>query len=188
MLNVRIPGAGHNQQPDVTWWLINHPQVPLPNASVPLFPQQPNRSPYLSLIMDVRNTQSILELLGIQDRMLLWRTAISVFVLVSYNCNATRASDNWYVQISIRNYLTPQPPPGTVANYPECIVEYETPKLGTHYPKVNNNLAQGTDVYYLNTTNLYHLETPPILNHPLSATFGIDLEAIHTIIIVTFRP
>ena len=97
-------------------------------------------------------------------------------------------SDSWYVQISIRDYLAPQPPPGTGANYPACIVEYETPKLGTRYPKVNNNLAQGTDVYYLNTTDLYHPETPPILNPPLPATFRIDLEAIRAIIIATRRP
>jgi hypothetical protein len=89
--------------------------------------------------------------------MLSWRTAIIVFVLVSYNRNATRASDSWYVQISIRDYLAPQPPPGTGANYPACIVEYETPELGTRYPKVNNNLAQGTDVYYLK----YHRSLPP---------------------------
>ena len=188
MLDVRIPGAGRNQQPDVAWRPINRPQAPLPNALVPLFPRQPNGDPYPSLVMEVGNIQSIPELLGIRDRMLSWRTAINVFVLVSYNRNATRASDSWYVQISIRDYLAPQPPPGTGANYPACIVEYETPKLGTRYPKVNNNLAQGTDVYYLNTTDLYHPETPPILNPPLPATFRIDLEAIRTIIIATRRP
>jgi hypothetical protein len=136
----------------------------------------------------VGNSQSIPELMSIRDRMLSWRTAINVFVLVSYNRNATRATDSWFVEISVRDYLAPHPPPGTAGNYPACIVVYETPKTGARYPKVNNNLAQGTGSYDLDTTHLYYPETPLILHPPLPASFRIDMDAIRATIIATRRP
>jgi hypothetical protein len=188
VLDIRIPGQGRNQQPDVAWRPNRRPQAPLPNALVPLFPRQPNGDPYPSLVMEVGNSQSIPDLMSIRDRMLSWRTAINVFILVSYNRNATRATDSWFVQISVRDYLAPQPPPGTGANYPACVVEYETPKVGARYPRVNNNLAQGTEVYNLDTVHLYNPETLPILNPLLPASFRIDLEAIRATIIANRRP
>ena len=138
--------------------------------------------------MEVGNSQSIPDLIGIRDRMLSWRTAINVFVLIAYNRNATRATDSWFLQIAVRDYLAPQPPPGTGADYPACTVLYETPKIGTRYPRVDNPLAQGTQVYHLDTGHLYHPETPPILNPPLPASFRIDVEAIRATIIDNRRP
>ena len=187
MLDIRIPGTGRNQQPDLALRPHPRPQA-LPNALLPLFPQQPNGDLYPSLVLEVGNTQSIPDLMRIRDHMLSWRTAINVFVLISYNRNATRATDSWYLQISVRDYLAPHPPPGTRADYPACIVVYETPKIGARYPRVNNPLAQGTEVYHLGTSHLYHPETPPILNPPLPASFAIDVDAIRATIISHRRP
>jgi hypothetical protein len=138
--------------------------------------------------MEVGNSQSIPDLMSIRDRMLSWQTAVNVFILISYNRDATRATDNWFVQISVRDYLAPQPPPGTGANYPACVVAYETPKVSARCPRVNNTLAQGTEVYNLDTGHLYNPETPPILNPLLPASFRIDLEAIRATIIANRHP
>ena len=120
--------------------------------------------------------------------MLSWRTAINVFVLIAYNRNTTRATDTWFLQIAVRDYFAPQPPPGTGTDYPACTVLYETPKIGPRYPRVDNPLAQGTQVYHLDTRHLYHPEPPPILNPPLPASFRIDVEQIRTTIINWRRP
>jgi hypothetical protein len=137
--------------------------------------------------MEVGNSQSIPDLMSIRDRMLSWKTAINVFDLVSHNRNATSlATDSWFVQISVRDYYAPQPPPGTGANYPACVVAYETPKIGA--PRINNTLPYGTEVYNLDTVHLYSPETPPILNPPLPASFRIDLEAIRATIIADRLP
>jgi hypothetical protein len=149
----------------------------------PLIPQQANGHSYPSLVLEVGNSQSIADIIGICNRMLSWRTAINVFVLIAYNCNTTGATDTWFLQITVRDYFAPQPPPGTDTNYPACIVLYETPKIGAHYPRVNNPLAPGTQVYHLDTCHLYHPEPPPILNPPLPASFRIDIEQIRTTII-----
>jgi hypothetical protein len=138
--------------------------------------------------MEVGNSQSILDLLGIRDRMLSWRTATNVFVLISYNRNATRATDSWYLQIAVRDYFAPQPPPGIGANYPACTILYETPKIGPRYPRVDNPLAQGTQVYHLDITHLYHPEPPPVLNPPLPASFRFDVEQIRMTIRDWRRP
>jgi len=138
--------------------------------------------------MEVGNYQSVPDLIRIRDRMLSWRTAINVFVLIAYNRDATRATDSWFLQIAVRDYLAPQPPPGTGADYPACIVLYETPKIGARYPRVNNPLAQGTQVYHLETSHLYRPETHPILNSPLPALFRIDVEEIRATIIANRRP
>jgi hypothetical protein len=165
VLDVRIPGTGRDQQPDISWRPNRRPQALLPNALIPpLFPQQPNGDPYPSLVMEVGNSQSIPDLISIRDRMLSWRTAINLFVLISYNRDATRATNRWFFQISGRDCYAPQPPPGTGANYPACTVLYETPKLGARYPTVNNPLAQGAQLYHLPTSHLYHLPSSTLLS------------------------
>jgi len=182
VLDVRIPGTGRNQQPDSAWRPKPRPQALLPNALLPLLPMQPNGKPYPSLVMEVGNAQSIPDLIGIRDRMLSWRTAINVFILISYNRNASRATDSWFFQISVRDYYAPQPPPGTGANYPACTVLYETPKLGARYPILENPLAQGAQHYDLPTTHLYEPETPAILNPALPASLRINIEQIRATI------
>jgi len=105
VLDIRIRGAGRDQEPDAAWRPNPRPQAPLPNALLPLLPSQPNGDPYPSLVMEVGNSQSIPDLINIRDRMLSWRTAINVFVLISYNRNATRATDTWFLQISVRDSM-----------------------------------------------------------------------------------
>ena len=142
--------------------------VPFPSSKTPfrkrLGPTHPaatNGDPYPSLVLEVGNSQSIPDIIGIRNRMLSWRTSINVFVLIAYNRNTTRANDTWFLQIAVRDYFAPQPPPGTGTDYPACIVLYETPKIGPRYPKVDNPLAQGTQVYHIDTRHLYHPEPPP---------------------------
>ena len=113
MLDIRIAGAGRHQQLDAAWRPNNRPQAALTNALVPLFPAQPNGDPYPSLVLEVGNSQSIPDLISIRDRMLSWRTAINIFVLVAYNRTSSRTADSWFLQISVRDYLAPQPPPAT---------------------------------------------------------------------------
>jgi len=188
VLDVRISGTGRDQQPDSAWRPKPRPQALLPNALLTLLPIQPNGDPYPSLVMEVGNSQSIPDLISIRDRMLSWRTAINVFVLISYNRNASRATDSWFFQISVRDYYAPQPPPWTGANYPACTVLYETPKLGARYPRVENPLAQGAQHYDLPTSHLYEPETPPILNPALPASFRINIEAIRATIMDERHP
>jgi hypothetical protein len=154
----------------------------------PLIPQQANGDPYPSLVLEVGNSQPIADIIGIRNRMLSWRTAINVFVLIAYNRDMTRATDTWFLQIAVRDYFAPQPPPGTSTDYPACTVLYETPKIGPRDPKVDNPLAQGTQVYHLDTRHLYRPEPLPILNPPLPASFRIDVEQIRTTIINCRRP
>jgi hypothetical protein len=188
VLDIRIRGAGRDQEPDAAWRPNPRPQAPLPNALLPLLPSQPNGDPYPSLVMEVGNSQSIPDLINIRDRMLSWRTAINVFVLISYNRNATRATDTWILQISVRDYYAPQPPPGTPENYPACTVLYETPKLTVRYPRVELPLAQGAQIYDLPTSHLYEPETLPILNPVLPASFRINIEQIRVTILNERRP
>jgi hypothetical protein len=108
--------------------------------------------------------------------------------LIAYNRSTTRATDTWFLQIAVRDYFAPQPPPGTDTDYPVCTVLSETPKIGVRYPGVANPLTQGTQVYPLDTCLLYHPEPTRILNPPLPAAFRIDLEQIRTTIINWRRP
>jgi len=188
VLDIRIPGAGRDQQPDSSWRPKPRPQALLPNALLQLLPMQPNGDPYPSLVMEVGNSQSIPDLISIRDRMLSWRTAINVFVLISYNRDASRATDSWFFQISVRDYYAPQPPSGTGANYPACTVLYETPKLGARYPRVEQPLAQVAQHYDLPTSHLYEPETPPILNPALPASFRINIEQIRATIMDDRQP
>src|SRR5271170_6590128 len=158
------PGTGRNQQPDSAWRPKPRPQALLPNALLPLLPMQPNGDPYPSLVMEVGNSQSIPDLISIRDRMLSWRTAINVFVLIAYNRNATRAIDNWFLRIAVRDYLAPQPPPGTGADYPACTVLYETPKIGARYPRVITPSPKALK----STASILAISTTP--RHPPSST------------------
>lgn len=97
MLDICIAGAGRHQEPDAAWRPNNRPQAALANALVPLFPAQPNGDPYPSLVLEVGNSQSIPDLISIRDRMLSWRTAINILVLVAYNRNSSRTADSWFV-------------------------------------------------------------------------------------------
>jgi len=120
--------------------------------------------------------------------MLSYRTAINVFVLISYNRNATRATDSWFLQVSVRDFYAPQPPPGTLTNYPACTVLYETPKIGAPYPRVELALAHGTQICDLPISHLYHPETTPILNPILPVSFRINVEQIRVTILNQRRP
>jgi hypothetical protein len=142
----------------------------------PFIPQQANDDPYPSLILEVGNSRPIEDIIRIRNRMLSWRTAINVFVLIAYNRNTTRATDTWILQIAVRDYFAPQPPPGTGPDYPACALLYESPKTRPHYPRVDNPIAQDTHVYHLDTRHLYNPEPTPILNPPLPASFRIDVE------------
>jgi len=104
---------------------------PLPNALDALILRQANGDAFPSPVMEIGNSQSIPDLLGILDRTLSWRMATNVFVLISYNRNATRATECWYLQIAVKDYFVPHPPPGTGANYPACTVVYENPQNRT---------------------------------------------------------
>ena len=154
----------------------------------PFIPRQTNGDPYPSLVLEVANSRHIPDIIAIRDLMLSWRTAINVFVLIAYNRNTTRATDTWFLQIAIRDYFAPQPPPGTDPDYPACIVLYETPKIGSCYPRVDNPIIQGAQVYHLDTIHLYHPESPSILNPPLPASFRIDVEQIRMTILNWRRP
>ena len=85
------------------------------------------------------------------------------------------------MQIALRDYFAPPSPPGM--HIPPFIVVHETPKIGYHYPKVNTPLAQGTQVYNLDTGCLYDPEPIPTLNPPLPASFRIDIEQIRSTIL-----
>ena len=180
VLDIRMPGPGRNKQPDAAW-VPSH--RPLDAAFDPLMPRQTNGDP--SLVLEVGNSLSISDIIAIRDRMLSWRTAVNVFVLIAYNRDATinKATDSWFLQIAVRDYFAPEPPTGTGIHYPSCIVLYETPKIGRRYTRVDSPLAEGNQVHHLDTRHLYHPEPPPILDPPLPASFRIDAEQIRMTII-----
>jgi len=140
-----------------------------------------NGLPFPSLVLEVGNSQSIPDILNIRNRMLSPQTAINVFVLIAYNRSATRQTDTWYMQITLRDRFAPPSPPGM--QIPPFIVVYETPKIGDRYPKVDTPLAQGMRVYNLDTECLYDPESIPNLNPPLPASFLIDAEQIRKTIV-----
>jgi len=181
-----MPGPGREKQPDAAWRPSRRPQNPLGNALAPLLPQQTNGDPFPSLILEVGHSQSIPNFIGIRDRMLSPQTAINVFVLIAYNRNMTRENDSWYMQIALRDYFAPPSPPAM--HIPPFVVVYETPKIGGRYPKVNIPLAQGIQVYNLDTGHLYDPEPIPNLNPPLPASFRIDIEQIRSTILNCRRP
>jgi hypothetical protein len=114
------------------------------------------------------------------------QTVINVFILIAYNRNSTRQSDSWYMQIALRDYFAPPSPPGM--HIPPFIVVYETPKIRDYYPKVDTPLAQGTQVYNLDTGCLYDPEPIPNLNPPLPMSFPIDIDQIRSTIFNCRRP
>jgi hypothetical protein len=141
-------------------------------------PFQDNGYPFPTLILQVGNRQSIPDLLRIRDRALSWKTGINVFVLIAYNRNTTRALDTWYMEVSIRDFNAPQPPPTAPDTYPQCHVLHLTPKIGPRYPLVNTAIPTGQQTWQIPTMHLYFPEPPPVLNPPLPASFDIDIEQI----------
>jgi hypothetical protein len=120
--------------------------------------------------------------------MLSHQTAVNVFILIAYNRNATRPADTWFLQVAVRDYYAPHPPPGTGTDYPLCTVLYETPNIAFRYPKVETPLTEGAQTYTLDIRHLYHPEPPPILNPPLPASFRIDVEQVRNTIIDSRHP
>jgi len=90
------------------------------------------------------------------------------------------------MQIALRDYFAPQSPPGM--HISPFIIVYETPQIGARYPKVNTPIAQGTQVYDLDTGCLYDPQPIPDLNPRLPASFRINIEQIRNTICNYRRP
>src|SRR5271156_3314614 len=105
--DVAIPGR-HKQ--DSAWGHQNRPDLTLPNPYTALIPRQSIEAPFPTLILEVGNSQPILDLLKIRDMSLSWKTAINIFVLIAYDIidrNATPASDTWYMQVAVCDFHAP---------------------------------------------------------------------------------
>src|SRR5436305_951674 len=63
--------------------------------------------PFPTMILEVGNSQGCADILRIRDRALSYLTGINVFVTIVYNRNQSRASDSWYMQVAVRDYLAP---------------------------------------------------------------------------------
>jgi hypothetical protein len=130
-------------------------------------------------VVEVGNSQPISDLLKIRDRLLCWKTAINVVILVSYNRNQTRQADSFFVQVARRDFFAPPPNPLSAVNdYPPCVVLYETAKQQNKYPLVETPVPQQSRVWRIATTILYHPEPPPVLIPALPAAFVLDIEQI----------
>jgi len=143
------------------------------------------------MVLEVGNRQTGSNILDIRDRMLCWRTSVNVFVTISYDRNTVRALDSWYVQIAIRDYHAPQPPPGSANDYPQCIIVYETPKDGPRYPKLADPLPPAARSYTLETRHLYHPEVPPappFVNPPIPHSFIFNVEQVRQTILRSRPP
>jgi hypothetical protein len=145
--------------------------------------RQSNGDLFSTLVLEVGNSQPVSELLDIRDRCLGWETGINVFVLVAYNRNQTRLSDSWFLQVAIRDFWAPQPPPTFVPTYPPCRILYETPKVGTRYPLVNTPIPPPQDIFNIPIAHLYHPEGPPNLVPAIPNFFVLGIEDIRRVIV-----
>jgi len=174
---------GRKRQPDAAFVPIPWPNPNMLHAAI--VKTQPILGlPFPTLILEVGNSQSCPDILRIRDRALSYLTGVNVFVTVVYNRNQSRASDSGYMQVAVRDYLAPQPPPGTQNTYPPCVVLFETAKVNGRYPLVNTRIsaAYNNNIWPLAIHHLYHPQPVPILNPPLPAQFDINIEAIRSCI------
>jgi hypothetical protein len=181
LLDVWFPGR--KRQPDAALVPVPRPNPNILHAAI--VKTQPILGfPFPTVILEVGNTQSCPDILGIRDRALSYLTGINVFVTVVYNRNQSRASDSWYMEVAVRDYLAPQPPPGTQNTYPPCLVLFETAKVNGRYPLVNTRIssANNNNIWPLPSHHFYHPQPVPILNPPLPAQFHINIEAIRSCI------
>ena len=139
-------------------------------------------------MFEVGNSQPVSELLKIRNRCLGWKTAINVFVLLSYNRNKFRHTDSWYLQVTVRDYTAPQPPPNMDPTYPPAHVLFETPKVSGRFPLVDTPIPAPGNVYGLPTSHLYHPEAPPNIIPAPPNVFLINVEEIRRVIARERRP
>ena len=133
--------------------------------------------PWPTIILEVGNSQGVVELVDIRNRMLGWKTQINVFVGIAYNRNQTRATDSWWACVAVRDINANPPAANSPNTYPPCQVLHETAKVNNRYPKVETPLV-GNTLWSVPTPLLYHPEPVPVLNPPLPASFDFDVDRI----------
>jgi hypothetical protein len=181
VIDVWLPGL--KRLPDAAFVPVPRPNMNTLHAAI-VKTQPILGHPFPTLILEVGNSQTCPNILQIRDRALSYLTGINVFVTVVYNRNKYRTSDSWYMEVAVRDYLAPQPPPGTQNTYPPCVLLFETAKVNGRYPLVNNRVsaANNNHLWPLPMHHLYHPQPVPTLNPPLPAQFDIDIESIRSCI------
>jgi hypothetical protein len=78
--------------------------------------------PWPTLVLEVGSSEEISTLVQNRNKYLGHETQINVYVGISYNRNATRDDDSWWMCVAHRDINTRHPPPGTPSEYPHPII------------------------------------------------------------------
>jgi hypothetical protein len=104
--------------------------------------------PWPTLVLEVGNLEGAPKLIQNRNKYLGHETQINIYVGVSYNRDASRNDDSWWMCVAYRDVNAPQPPPGTSPEYPPPIIVGEFQKVnGTRWPNVNVPIAQNASVW-----------------------------------------
>jgi hypothetical protein len=103
---------------------------------------------------------------------------VNVYVGVSYNRNAYRNTDSWWICVAYRDIDAPQPPAGTPPEYPVPIIVGELQKsASSKYPLVDVPIINANNsTWSVPTDLLFHPQPIPITNPPLPPSFDINIE------------
>jgi hypothetical protein len=175
-LDIWIPGR--KKQPDAAFVPRAWPNPTALNAALVKI-QLILGVPFPTLVLEVGVSQRCADILRIRDRTLSYLTGVNVFVAIVYNRNKTRGSDSWYMEVAVRDYFAPEPPPGTGNTYPPCIVLFETAKINSRYPSLNTRIRVN-NIWQVPVHHLYHPQSIPILEPLLPPHFEIDVEYIRS--------
>jgi hypothetical protein len=181
MLDTNFPGR--KKQPDSAF--IPNPR-PDPNSLLGhLIQLQPILGePWPTIVLEVGNSEPVPSLARNRNKYLGHSTQVNIYVGVSYNRNANRQTDSWWICIGHRDIYAPQPPPATPPDYPFPIIIGELEKTpANRYPNVNHAIPQNNAIWSIPTSLLYHPEPVPMKNPPLPNSFDINIELFRRAIV-----
>ena len=133
--------------------------------------------PWPTLVLEVGNSEGISKLIQNRNKYLGHETQINIYVGVSYNRNASRNDDSWWMCVAHRDVNAPHPPPGTSSEYPSPIIMRELQNVnGPRWPNVNVPIAQNASVWNVPFCLLFHPQPKPVTIPPLQNIFDINVE------------
>ena len=132
MLDTNFPGK--KKQPDSAF--VPNPRPNPNNLLGNLVQLQPILGlPWPTIVLEVGNSEPVSKLIEHRSKYLGHTTQVNVYVGVSYNRNASRQTDLWWMCVAHRDIHAPQPPPGIPPEYPAPIMVGELQKTaGNRYP------------------------------------------------------
>ena len=186
MLDTNFPG--NKKQPDSAF--IPNPRPNPNNLLANLIQLQPILGePWPTIVLEVGNSVPVSKLIENRNKFLGHTTQVNVFVGVSYNRNASRQTDSWWMCVAHRDIHAPQPPPAMVPEYPPPIIVGELHKTtGNRYPNVNLPIPPNISTWSVPTHLLFHPEPVPVMNPPLPPSLDSNIELFRQTIVRKRQP